>query len=64
MKVLVAILSVFTMSLSFLAHASETVGCFSTGKTNVKFFQVSQDGLDIGYVKYEHSKLDIQLFFL
>ncbi|KAA5934723.1 hypothetical protein F3I27_03670 [Pantoea sp. Bo_2] len=64
MKVLVAILSVFTMSLSFLAHASETVGCFSAGKTNVKFFQISQDGLDIGYVKFEHSKSAIPLLFV
>lgn len=64
MKVLVAILSVFAMSLSPLAHASETVGCFSAGKTNVKFLQISQDGLDIGYVKYEHSKSAIPLLFV
>ncbi|MCW4782713.1 hypothetical protein [Enterobacter chuandaensis] len=64
MKVLVAILSVFTLSLSFLSHASETVGCFSAGKTNVKFFQMTQDGLDIGYVKYEHAKSAIPLFFV
>lgn len=64
MKVLVAILSVFATSLSSLAHASETVGCFSAGKTNVKFLQISQDGLDIGYVKYEHSKSAIPLLFV
>ena len=64
MKVFVAIFSVFTMSLSFMAHASETVGCFSAGKTNVKFVQISQDGLDVGYVKYEHSKSAIPLLFV
>ncbi|MCL6411246.1 hypothetical protein [Pantoea agglomerans] len=64
MKVFVAIFSVFTMSLSFMAHASETVGCFSAGKMNVKFVQISQDGLDIGYVKYEHSKSAIPLLFV
>ena len=64
MKVLVAILSVFATSLNSLAHASETVGCFSAGKTNVKFLQISQDGLDIGYVKYEHSKSAIPLLFV
>ncbi len=63
MKVLVAILSVFAMSLSSLAHASETVGCFSAGKTNVKFFQMTQDGLDIGYVKYEHAKIGNSIAF-
>lgn len=64
MKVFVAIFSVFIMSLSFMAHASETVGCFSAGKMNVKFVQISQDGLDIGYVKYEHSKSAIPLLFV
>lgn len=64
MKVFVAIFSVFTMSLSFMAHASETVGCFSAGKMNVKFVKISQDGLDIGYVKYEHSKSAIKLLFV
>lgn len=64
MQVFVAIFSVFIMSLSFMAHASETVGCFSAGKMNVKFVQISQDGLDIGYVKYEHSKSAIPLLFV
>lgn len=64
MKVFVAIFSVFIMSLSFMAHASETVGCFSAGKMNVKFVQISQDGLDVGYVKYEHSKSAIPLLFV
>ncbi|GAB83237.1 hypothetical protein [Shimwellia blattae] len=54
-----------------MAHASETVGCFSAGKTNVKFIQISQDGLGIGYwvlgigyVKYECSKSAIPLLFV
>lgn len=64
MKVLVTILSVLTISLPSMAHASETVGCFSAGKTNVKFFQMTQDGLNIGYVKYEYSKTAIPLFFV
>lgn len=64
MQVFVAIFSVFIMSLSFMAHASETVGCFSAGKMNVKFVKISQEGLDVGYVKYEHSKSAIPLLFV
>lgn len=43
-----AAFATITLALIFpsLALATQSVGCFSSGKINVKFVQISQDGLD------------------
>lgn len=48
------------------AHAdnNQVVGCFTSGKVNVKFVQVNQDGISLGYVKYSKSDKGIPLMFI
>ncbi|MBD8105837.1 MULTISPECIES: hypothetical protein [Erwiniaceae] len=52
--------------LSGLAHAdnNQVIGCFTSGKVNVKFVQVNQDGISLGYVKYSKSDKGIPLLFI
>lgn len=60
------VLATITLALIFpsAAVATQSVGCFSSGKINVKFVQISQDGLDMAYVKYQKSKQAIPLLFI
>ena len=61
-----AAFATITLALVFpsAALATQRVGCFSSGKINVKFVQISQDGLDMAYVKYQKSKQAIPLLFI
>lgn len=61
-----AAFATITLALIFpsVALATQSVGCFSSGKINVKFVQISQDGLDMAYVKYQKSKQAIPLLFI
>lgn len=56
----------FLLSLSGLVRAdnNQVVGCFTSGKVNVKFVQVDQDGISLGYVKYSKSAKGIPLVFI
>lgn len=49
---------------SSMAVAEQTVGCFSSGKINVKFVQITQEGLDFAYVKYQNSNQAIPLVLI
>lgn len=46
------------------ANSNQVVGCFTSGKVNVKFVQVNQDGISLGYVKYSKSAKGIPLVFI
>lgn len=43
---------------------NQVIGCFTSGKVNVKFVQVNQDGISLGYVKYSKSDKGIPLAFI
>ncbi|HCL6630389.1 TPA: hypothetical protein N2R15_005222 [Citrobacter amalonaticus] len=47
-----------------IANGSEVVGCFTSGKTNVKFVQIDREGVSLGYVKYQKSKTAIPLIYM
>lgn len=52
--------------LSGFAHAdnNQVIVCFTSGKVNVKFVQVNQDGIFLGYIKYIKSDKGIPLAFI
>lgn len=58
----------FIMGLLFFinanAFADQAIGCFSSGKINVKFVEIDQDGLSFSYVKYQKSNEAIPLLFI
>lgn len=60
------LLGFFLATTPFIAIAggAQSVGCFTSGKTNVKFVQIDQDGVSLGYVKYQKSKVGIPLIFV
>ncbi|EGT5656545.1 hypothetical protein JD793_002684 [Citrobacter braakii] len=63
LKMLVLIL-LFLDFTSVIAEENKIVGCFSSGKINLKFVQIAQDGVSLGYVKYSKSKTAIPLIFI
>ncbi|MGQ8702594.1 hypothetical protein [Serratia marcescens] len=61
------VLGLLLISSSFAVIAGEgqqSVGCFTSGKINMKFVQIDQDGVSLGYVKYEKSKMAIPLVYI
>lgn len=64
MKLLALGLVLATASCAVFAEGEQSVGCFTSGKTNVKFVQIDQDGISLGYVKYQKSKVAIPLIYV
>lgn len=64
MKLLVLGLLLSTVSCTVFAGVEQSVGCFTAGKTNVKFVRIDQDGVSLGYVKYQKSKVAIPLIYV
>ena len=52
-----------TSGVAFATN-NQVIGCFTSGKVNVKFVQVNQDGISLGYVKYSKSDKGIPLVFI
>jgi len=52
-----------TSGVSFATN-NQVIGCFTSGNVNVKFVQVNQDGISLGYVKYSKSDKGIPLAFI
>lgn len=57
-------LSLATASFAAIAKGEQSIGCFSSGKTNVKLVRFDQDGISLGYVKYQKSKVAIPLVYV
>lgn len=64
MKLLALGLVLATASCAVFAGGDQSVGCFTSGKTNVKFVQIDRDGISLGYVKYQKSKVAIPLVYV
>lgn len=64
MKSLTLGLLLATVSCTAFASEDQSVGCFTADKTNVKFVQINQDGISLGYVKYQKSKVAIPLVYV
>lgn len=64
MKLLALGLVLATASCAVFAGGDHSVGCFTSGKTNVKFVQIDRDGISLGYVKYQKSKVAIPLVYV
>ncbi|MBD8451527.1 hypothetical protein [Serratia rubidaea] len=47
-----------------IAEGEQSIGCFSSGKNNVKFVRIDRDGISLGYVKYQKSKVAIPLVYV
>ncbi len=54
----------FLVPFCLLAKQQTTVGCFSSGKTNLKFVEISSGDIFLGYVVYEKSSKFIPLAFI
>jgi len=61
-KILIVILYCFSFSL--LAKQQTTVGCFSSGRINLKFTEILYDNVFLGYVVYKGKLKFIPLAFI
>ncbi|MEN4913485.1 hypothetical protein [Erwinia amylovora] len=64
MKLFFSGLIFIASSSAAIAEGEQVVGCFTAGKTNVKYVQLDRDGAILGYVKYQKSKLAIPIVYL
>lgn len=64
MRLLALGLVLATTSCTIFAGREQSVGCFTSGKTNVKFVQIDQDGVNLGYIKYQKAKVAIPLVYV
>ncbi|BDI38401.1 hypothetical protein KYK43_004702 [Escherichia coli] len=64
MKVNLLVLLFCLVPCCLLAKQQTTVGCFSAGKTNLKFVEISSGDIFLGYVIYEKSSKFIPLAFI
>lgn len=53
-----------TSCFPVFAVGEQTIGCFTSGATNVKFVQMDMEGANLAYVKYQKSKVAIPLMYI
>lgn len=61
-KILVAM--VYLVPFFLLAKQQTVIGCFSSGRINLKYTEVLSDDVSLGYVVYEKSSRFIPLAFI